>query len=224
MATAIIAGLAARGYLVQSVRTGQEAIEAVALSPPTVVVLDLGLPDIDGLEVCREVRSWSQVPIVVITADGTEDRMITAFDCGADDYITKPFSMREFLARVHVAIRHQALRDPDPAVVRVGDLIVDVAHHEVSTGDRPLSLTPKEFALLAVLARNAGRLLTHRALLSHVWGPEGVGHVEYLRVFAANLRRKLGDGPDRPRLITEPGVGYRLVERDSGPRDERDIA
>jgi two-component system KDP operon response regulator KdpE len=213
MATVIASGLAARGYAVEAVGTGADAIESVAQSPPTVVVLDLGLPDLDGLEVCRRIRSWSQVPIIVVTADGAEDRKIDALECGADDYVTKPFSMRELLARVHVAVRHQQRHDPDPAVFVVGDLTVDAPHHRVQVAGKAVDLTPKEFAMLAILARNPGRVLTHRTILTEVWGPEGDGHVEYLRVYARALRQKLGENPRQPRLVTEPGVGYRLVDR-----------
>jgi two-component system, OmpR family, KDP operon response regulator KdpE len=214
MATVIASGLSAHDYVVHSVATGREAIKVLADAPPTVVVLDLGLPDVDGLEICQLVRKWSQVPIIVVTADGAEDRRVTALELGADDYITKPFSMRELVARVGVAVRHQRLRAPETAGFTVGDLVVNVAYHRVTIGGRVVDLSPKEFDLLAALARNAGRVLTHRTLLAEVWGPEGEGHVEYLRVYARQIRQKLGADPARPRLITESGVGYRLVAPD----------
>ncbi len=217
MATVIASGLSAHDFAVRSVATGREAIKVLADSPPTVIVLDLGLPDVDGLEICRLVRKWTQVPIIVVTADGSEDRKVSALELGADDYVTKPFSMRELVARVGVAVRHQRARAPEGAAFTVGDLVIDVAHHQVTVGGDPVDLTPKEFDLLALLARNAGRVLTHRTLLNGVWGPEGEGHVEYLRVYARQLRQKLNDNRARPRLITEPGVGYRLVD----PEGER---
>jgi len=213
MATVLTEGLAARGYLVRTVSTGSEAIAAAAESRPAVVVLDLGLPDMDGIDVCRQIRAWSEVPIIVLTADGAEDRRVDALDQGADDYVTKPFSMRELLARVRVALRRRPLSGPDEAVLTVGDVVVDVAHHWVSVGGVLVDLTPKEFDLLALLARYPGRVLTHRTILAEVWGPEGLNHTEYLRVYARALRNKLGEDPTRRRLLTEPGVGYRLVDR-----------
>ena len=212
MATVITEGLLARGYDVHTVTAGADAIAFATDSPLSAVILDLGLPDMDGLEVCRRIRSWSDVPIIVVTADGAEDRKIAALDGGADDYVTKPFSMRELLARVGVALRHQARRGPDEALLSVGDLVVDVAHHVVTVAGEPVDLTPKQFELLTLLARHPGRVLTHGLILSEVWGPEGAGHVEYLRVYARALRQKLHEDPARPRLITEPGVGYRLVD------------
>jgi two-component system KDP operon response regulator KdpE len=211
---AVGAALKAREYDVDTVATGQEAIDAIALAPPDVVVLDLGLPDIDGIEVCRRVRQWSDVPIVVLSAEGSEQRKVQALDEGADDYVTKPFSTAELLARIRVALRHRkdGATGGDAAVLRVGDLAVDVARHEVAVAGRKVDLTPKEFALLALLARWPGRVLTHRAILQEVWGPEYGSESQYLRVYASQLRKKLDDDPTRPRLVTEPGVGYRLVD------------
>jgi two-component system KDP operon response regulator KdpE len=211
---AVGAALKAREYDVDTVATGQEAIDAIALAPPDVVVLDLGLPDIDGIEVCRRVRQWSDVPIVVLSAEGSEQRKVLALDEGADDYVTKPFSTAELLARIRVALRHRkdGATGGDAAVLRVGDLAVDVARHEVAVAGRKVDLTPKEFALLALLARWPGRVLTHRAILQEVWGPEYGSESQYLRVYASQLRKKLDDDPTRPRLVTEPGVGYRLVD------------
>jgi len=219
MATVITEAFVARGYEVRTVGSGAAAVASAADAPPDVVVLDLGLPDMDGLEVCRRVRSWSEVPIIVLTADGAEDRKIAALDLGADDYVTKPFSMRELLARVRVALRHRSQRGPDETVLTVGDVVIDVAHHTVTVGGAAVELTPTQFELLALLARHPGRVLTHGLILGEVWGPEGAGHVEYLRVYARALRQKLGEDPARPRLITEPGVGYRLVDRDAAGAD-----
>jgi len=212
---AVRAGLEARGFSVVTASTGQAAIDLIATDPPDAVVLDLNLPDLDGVEVCRRVRGWSEVPIVVLSAEGSEQRKVLALDEGADDYVTKPFSMAELLARVRVALRHRsraAVPPGDSAVLEVGDLRLDLARHEVTAGGRLVELTPKEFAFLALLARWPGRVLTHRAILQEVWGPEYGTETQYLRVYASQLRKKLEDDPDRPRLVTEPGVGYRLLD------------
>ena len=207
----VSAGLRARGYDVRTATTGEEAVQGVAADPPDLVILDLGLPDIDGVQVCRRLRAWTQVPIVVLSAEASDYRKVLALDEGADDYVTKPFSMPELLARVRVALRHRPPEDGvDPAVLDVGDLRIDLARHRVWVADRQVELTPKEFAFLALLARWPGRVLTHRAILQEVWGPEYGHETHYLRVYASQLRKKLQDDPDRPRLATEPGVGYRL--------------
>ena len=213
---AVGAGLAARGYDVQTASTGQEALDALATDPPDVVILDLGLPDIDGVEVCRRARAWSSVPIIVLSAAGSDERKVVALDAGADDYITKPFSMPELLARVRVALRHSS-HDPgeEHAVFVLGDLQVDVPNHHVMVAGRTVALTPKEFDFLALLARWPGRVLTQRMILQEVWGPEYGTETQYLRVYASQLRKKLDDDPSRPRLVTEPGVGYRLVDPDA---------
>jgi two-component system KDP operon response regulator KdpE len=211
---AVGAGLTARGYDVRPAATGQAALDELATDPPDVVILDLGLPDIDGVEVCRRARTWTDVPIIVLSAAGSDARKVEALDAGADDYVTKPFSMPELLARVRVALRHASgdRAAAAPPVFVVGDVTVDVAAHEARVGDRSLVLTPKEFDFLALLARWPGRVLTHRAILQEVWGPEYGSESQYLRVYASQLRKKLGDDPARPRLVTEPGVGYRLVD------------
>jgi len=220
---AVGAGLQARGYEVRTAATGQAAIDTVALESPELVVLDLGLPDIDGVEVCRRIRGWSAVPIIVLSADGAEDRKVGALDAGADDYVTKPFSMPELLARVRVALRHRSTpaQADDAGVLDVGDLRVDLAHHEVTVAGDRVELTPKEFAFLALLARWPGRVLTHRTILQEVWGPEYGTETQYLRVYASQLRKKLGDDAARPRLVTEPGVGYRLIELEALPVKEQ---
>jgi two-component system KDP operon response regulator KdpE len=220
---ALKAALGGRGYRVLTASTGNAAIDAVAVEAPDVVVLDLGLPDIDGVEVCRRIRGWSEVPIVVLSAEGSDERKVLALDEGADDYVTKPFSMPELLARVRVALRHHpsaaGAGDVDQAVLVVGDLVVDLPHHQVTVRGRDVDLTPKEFAFLAVLARHPGRVLTHRTILQAVWGPGYGTETQYLRVYASQLRRKLQDDPARPRLVTEPGVGYRLVAPSEDPSD-----
>ncbi len=215
MTRIVSAALKARGYRVVAAPTGRAALAAAERDNPAVVLLDLGLPDIDGIEVCRQLRAWSTVPIIVVSADVADERKVTARDAGADDYVTKPFSTPELLARVRVALRHRrAAGLVDRTVIEVGDLRIDLSRREVTVGGRELDLAPKEFALLTVLARHAGRVLTHRALLEEVWGPDAVRETQHLRVYAAMLRKKLGDDPSRPRLLTEPGVGYRLVDPD----------
>jgi len=215
---AVGAALKAREYDVATAMTGQAAIDAVALDPPDLIVLDLGLPDIDGIEVCRRIREWSDVPIVVLSAEGSDERKVLALDEGADDYVTKPFSTAELLARIRVALRHPraAGQAEGEASLEVGDVVVDVARHEVTVGGRKVDLTPKEFSFLALLARWPGRVLTHRTILKEVWGPEYGSETQYLRVYASQLRKKLDDDPGRPRLVTEPGVGYRLVDAQEG--------
>jgi len=211
---AVGAALTSRGYRVLTAGTGEAALSLAATEEPDVIVLDLGLPDVDGIEVCRRVRQWSDVPIIVLSAEGSDSRKVVALDEGADDYVTKPFSTPELLARVRVAIRHRRSGDGsvDQAVLTVGDLVVDVARHQVSVGGRTVELTPKEFGFLALLARYPGRVLTHRAILQEVWGPEYGTETQYLRVYASQVRRKLEDDPAHPRLVTAPGVGYRLVD------------
>jgi two-component system KDP operon response regulator KdpE len=199
---------------VRAVTTGRAALDAAAEHRPDVVLLDLGLPDIDGVDVCRYLRRWLPSPVIVLTADGAEDRKILALDEGADDYVTKPFSMPELLARVRVAVRHRralsALVDTD--LLDLGDLRIDVAAHEAWLGGEAVHLPRKEFALLALLTRNAGRVLTHATLLREVW-PERQGDddTQVLRTHLTVLRKKLGRGDQRPRIVSEPGVGYRLV-------------
>jgi two-component system KDP operon response regulator KdpE len=215
IARVLSTALIGRGYRVIAVATGQAALDHAALESPDAIVLDLGLPDLDGIDVTRRIRQWSPVPIIVLTAEGSDDRKVAALDEGADDYVTKPFSMPELLARLRVALRHRAAAASDvpaAAVLTVGDLEVDIAHHRVTVAGRTVDLTPKEFEFLAVLARHAGRVLTHRMILQAVWGPEYGSETQYLRVYASQLRKKLGEDPARPRLVTEPGVGYRLVD------------
>ena len=220
MARIMSASLQARGYQVTVARNGQDALDQAAAQDPSVIILDLGLPDLDGVEVCRRIRGWCRAPIIVVTADGAEHRKIEALDEGADDYLTKPFSMPELLARLRVAIRHRRALGPqlDDGVFEVGDLLVDTGQRRVIVGGEVVQLTPKEFEFLALLARCQGKVVTQRAILQHVWGPEAEGHTEYLRTFASQLRNKLHEDPDAPRLITEAGVGYRLVEREDGGR------
>jgi two-component system KDP operon response regulator KdpE len=209
----VAANLRARGYEVLTAATGEAALSSVELHQPDCIVLDLGLPAMHGLEVLRRLRNWSTTPVVVLTAvDGEHDKLV-AFDLGADDYVTKPFGMAELLARVRVALRRgeQAKTGARPHVVEAGPVRVDLDAGQVTVEGRPARLTPTEYRLLEVLAANAGRLCTHRFLLERVWGPGYGDESQYLRVHIANLRKKLDDAPTPRVLLTEPGMGYRLV-------------
>ena len=206
-------GLSALGHHVLVASTGEQGISQTAVGSPDIVVLDLGLPDIDGMEVCRRIRQWSDVPIIVLSADGTEDRKIASLDGGADDYMTKPFGMGELEARVRVALRHRASAggEDETKDIVVGPLELDLVHHEARMRGQPVELTTREFALLVFLARNAGKISTHRMILEDVWGPHYGTETQYLRVYVYRLRRKLGD--EKGELLrTHPGVGYQLVE------------
>ncbi len=209
--------LTALGYDVGVATTAASGISDAALHAPATVVLDLGLPDLDGVEVCKRIREWSDVPIIVLSADATEDRKIEALDAGADDYVTKPFAMGELQARVRVTLRRaragaqgEAAGDGAGAVLEVGSLRLDVAHHEAWWNSKPVELTRREFALLAYLAANQGRVCTQRMILESVWGPRYVRETHYLREYAYRIRRKLGD-EDGTFLRTRPGIGYQLV-------------
>ena len=207
--------LGAEGYRVVEATSARRGVIDAASHKPDLVILDLGLPDFDGIELTRRLREWSTTPIIVLTVEDAEDRKVEALDEGADDFVTKPFSMPELLARVRVALRHHGAAagdDPDTAVFEVGDLRIDLARHDVTVADHGVDLTPKEFDFLALLARHPGRVHTHRAILQAVWGPRYGTETQYLRVYASQIRKKLGDDPAAPRLVTEPGVGYRLVD------------
>jgi two-component system KDP operon response regulator KdpE len=200
----VVAGaVASRGFDVALATTGEDGLRQASVRVPDIVVLDLGLPDIDGLEVCERLKRWYRNPVVVLSADGAEDRKVAALDLGADDYVTKTFSMPELLARLRVALRHRAVV-ADDEVIRLGDLVIDTGSRLVTAGGADVVLTPKEHALLEVLARNAGKVLTHGALETAT-GTTG------LRYQVNQLRSKLGTGQHRPVLLTEPGVGYRLA-------------
>jgi two-component system KDP operon response regulator KdpE len=210
--------LRSRGYHVDVVGTGAEALKRLAAQPPDLIVLDLGLPDMEGTEVCRRIRAVSAVPIVVLSARGAEADKVMALDLGADDYVTKPFGPEELLARIRVALRRVLSADDEPAGrLRAGDLTIDYDRHRVLRGDDEIRLTPKEFDLLALLARSADRVLTHRAILKSVWGPNAVDQPEHLWVLMAQLRKKIEPEPSRPRyLVSEPWVGYRFVTDPAG--------
>ena len=201
-------------YAVIETSNGEDGLRKAATERPDLVILDLGLPDLDGVTLTRRLREWTAMPIIVVSARGKEQDKVVALDAGADDYLTKPFSVGELMARVRVAIRRAAAANQntgDP-VFAVGDLHIDLASRRVTAAGKVVHLTPNEFRLLAVLTKNAGRVLTHRQLLQEVWGPESQQETHYLRVYMNQLRQKLEQDPTQPAyLLTEPGVGYRLV-------------
>jgi two-component system, OmpR family, KDP operon response regulator KdpE len=205
--------LASQGFRVVEAETGEDGLVQAASRQPDLVVLDLGLPDVDGLEVIRRLREWATMPIIVLSARGGESDKVAALDAGADDYVAKPFAVGELLARARVALRHSAqTRESGESTFTLSHLRVDLGRRRVWLGETEVRLTPIEYRLLAVLVRHAGKVLTHRQLLQDVWGPGQVEQTHYLRVYMANLRRKLEADPARPRLLrTEPGVGYRLL-------------
>lgn len=204
------ASLTANGYHVFEASTAQQGLEAAANVRPDLIILDLGLPDLDGIDVTRQLREWSKVPIVILSVRGQDADKIAALDAGADDYLTKPFSTGELLARMRVAIRHAA-EPADAPVITTGDLVVDVAHRRITLAGREISLTPIEYALLKTLALNAGKVLIHRHLIREVWGLGYDQDANLLRVSISKLRHKIEPDPARPQyIITEPGVGYRL--------------
>lgn len=203
--------LSARGYDVMTAYDGKSALGVAVEGKPDVVVLDLGLPDIDGVEVIAGLRGWSSIPIIVLSARTDSSAKVEALDAGADDYVTKPFGMDELLARLRAAVRRTAAREDGDPVVETSSFVVDLAVKKVRRHGREVHLTPTEWGLVEILARNPGRLVSQRQLLQEVWGPMHVNESQYLRVYFAQLRRKLEDDPARPRhLITEPGMGYRF--------------
>jgi two-component system KDP operon response regulator KdpE len=204
--------LRSRAYDVEVVGTGVEAVKVSAEHPPDLIVLDLGLPDLEGAEVCRRIRAHSQVPIVVLSARAGEADKVAALDIGADDYVTKPFGPEELLARIRVALRRVHDADqPEAGRMQVGELTIDYDRRRVVRADEEIRLTPKEFELMALLARNSDRVLTHRAILKAIWGPNAVDQPEHLWVLVAQLRKKIELDPSQPRyLVSEPWVGYRL--------------
>jgi two-component system KDP operon response regulator KdpE len=215
--------LLGRGYEVITATDGIEAIAAVEENLPDLIILDLMMPRMDGLEVCRRVREWSQVPIIVLSARGEEQQKVKALDLGADDYLTKPFGMDELLARMRVALRRAAqLKASNPGanspVLVDGDLTIDFARREVSLKGQEVKLTPKQFDLLKYLAQNVGRVITHRAALTNVWGPEYGEETQYVHTFVNQLRHKIEPDPMHPRyILTEPGIGYRFRSPSSPP-------
>ncbi len=212
--------LRSRGYNVEIASTGAEALTLVAERTPDLIVLDLGLPDLEGTEVCRRIRKQTKVPIVILSARGAEADKVNALDLGADDYVTKPFGPEELLARIRVALRRvKADEQGDTGHFRAGNLTIDYDRHRVLRDEAEIRLTPKEFELLSLLARNHDRVLTHRAILKAIWGPNAVEQPEHLWTLVAQLRKKIEPDPSNPRyLLSEPWVGYRFAADDSpGP-------
>ena len=205
--------LEANGYRVSTAGTGQEGLAAAAERRHDLVILDLGLPDLVGIEVLKKMREWTQTPVVVLTVQDEESDKIEALDCGADDYITKPFNTGELLARLRAALRRTNRGSLDEPVFRTGDLTVDFAGRRVTRGGQPVKLTATEYALLRLFIQHAGKVLTHRQMLREIWGPEHEAQTQYLRVYVTRLREKLEANPSSPALfLTESGVGYRFVE------------
>lgn len=205
--------LEANDFEIVSAGTVAEAIKRVAADSPDIVLLDLGLPDGDGKDVIRRTREWSDVPIIVLSARERETEKIESLDLGADDYVNKPFNVGELMARMRTALRHRMQRKAEPPILRIDDLEIDAIRHRVTRAGAELRLTPKEFELLAFLARHAGRVVTHRQILAAVWGPAHTDDTQYLRVYIGQLRQKIEAKADDPRIIlTEPGIGYRIVE------------
>jgi two-component system KDP operon response regulator KdpE len=206
------AGLELEGFAVQEAATGAEAVRAATLRPADLIILDLGLPDMDGAEVVERLRSWSEVAIIVLSVRSSEDEKVRLLELGADDYVVKPFGMAELLARARAALRRQRRSVVGEPVVRVGPLTIDLAQHRVTRDGAAVQLTAKEYRLLQVLATHAGNVVTHQHLLKAVWGPSHAHDGHYLRIFVRKIRRKIEKDPARPRLLrTELGVGYRLI-------------
>ena len=205
--------LEANGYEMSSAATVADAVKRIAAEAPDIVLLDLGLADGDGKDVIRRVREWSDVPVIVLSAREREAEKIESLDLGADDYVNKPFNVGELMARMRTALRHRMQRNAETPVLRVRDLEIDAVRHKATRTGVELKLTPKEFELLSFLAKNAGRVLTHRQILSAVWGIAHTADTQYLRVYIGQLRQKIEERADDPQIIlTEPGVGYRITE------------
>jgi two-component system KDP operon response regulator KdpE len=207
--------LSSQGYGIRTASDGEEALRAMSEWPPDLIVTDLRMPNMDGLDLCREVRKTSQVPIIVLSVKGEDSIKVQALDAGADDYVTKPFSMTELTARIRAALRRASVPDqPRVPLIELGDFRIDVPGRTVRVKTRDVHLTPKEFDLLVYLARHAGKVLTHRTLLAAVWGPNSVEQPEYLRVFVGQLRKKLEGDASSKYIVTEPWVGYRFEPGD----------
>ncbi len=206
------ASLSNEGYRISEAMAGEEGLRMAAAQPPDLVILDLGLPDLDGQNVLQRLREWYTSPIIVLSARDQESQKIKALDSGADDYVTKPFGIGELLARMRTAMRHAHRGGPEATIVNIGDLRIDLAARLVYRKSEEVHLTPLEYKLLVTMIKHAGKVLTHRFLLREVWGPQDSQENHYLRVFVASLRRKLEDDPARPRyMLTEQGVGYRFA-------------
>jgi two-component system, OmpR family, KDP operon response regulator KdpE len=208
--------LSANHFRVVSAVNGEQGIALAAAQSPDIIILDLSLPDMDGVEVCEQIRSWSQVPIIVLSVRDSEKDKVAALDKGADDYLTKPFGIDELLARIRVAVRHsnQSIGNKE-SIIHAGQISIDLAGHIATRNGEELKLTGTEFKLLSYLVAHADRVLTHQAILTHVWGFEEAEHLEYLRIYIGQLRKKVEENPDEPRfLVTDPGIGYRFKTSD----------
>ncbi|MBC8145659.1 MAG: response regulator [bacterium] len=204
--------LSSHGYTMIEAESGKQALQLISSERPDLVILDLGLPDIDGMDLLRRLREWASIPVIVLSVRANENEKIAALDLGADDYVTKPFASGELLARMRTAMRHQLQTQTDEPVFRTGTLLVDLARRMVSVNSIEVKLTPKEYDLLRLLVAHAGKVLTHQYLLREIWGPTYTRETHYLRVFIGTLRQKIEPEPARPHFIlTEPGVGYRLA-------------
>jgi two-component system KDP operon response regulator KdpE len=213
------------GFQVHEAETGTEALRAATLKPSDLIILDLGLPDMDGADVLERLRAWSSVPLIVLSVRGSEDEKVRLLELGADDYVVKPFGMAELLARAHSAMRRQLRAARGEPVIKFGPLSIDFTARAVSISGQRLMLTPKEYRLLQILAQHSGNVVTHQFLLREIWGNEHVDDTHYLRIFVRKLRRKIEADPTQPRiLLTELGVGYRLVASDTAPVAEADEA
>lgn len=207
-------GLTAYGYDFEEAASGQEGIYQAAIVRPDIVILDMGLPDLDGLSVVKQIREWSQVPIIILSVRGQDDDKVNALDLGADDYLTKPFSMSELLARVRVALRHQGNLKDEP-VIHIGEVCIDLSRRQVKVAGTAVHLTPTEYDIIKILASNAGKVVTHRQILNSIWGNNGQEFSQYLRIYISQIRKKIEKDPNQPQLIlTEPGVGYRVALMD----------
>ena len=204
--------LSEKQFRVTTASRGEEGLALAAANEPDLIILDLGLPDMDGVEVCTRLREWTERPIIILSVRDSERDKVAALDQGADDYLTKPFGVEELLARVRVALRHSTRTPEAQKVITAGPLTIDLAWHIVKRGEEEVKLTATEYRLLAYLAANRGRVLTHQSILTHVWGPADADHTEYLRVYMRQLRKKLEADPERPQhILTEPGIGYRFI-------------
>lgn len=205
--------LSQQNYQVTATGTGEEGLALATASQPDIIILDLGLPDMSGVEVCQQLREWTDLPVIILSAHDSEVEKVAALDAGADDYLTKPFGVDELLARVRVALRHRAKAQGSKAnLITVGSLSIDLANHLVTRNSEMVKLTATEYKLLAYLASNSGRVLTHQSILSHVWGYSEGSQMEYLRIYVRQLRQKIEEDPRNPQLIiTESGVGYRFM-------------
>jgi two-component system, OmpR family, KDP operon response regulator KdpE len=208
--------LTEKQFKVTAANRGEEGLALAAANEPDLIILDLGLPDMDGVEVCTRLREWTQVPIIILSVRDSERDKVAALDRGADDYLTKPFGIEELLARVRVALRHSARaqsgQGPQSKIIKAGPLTIDLAWHIVKRGEEEVKLTGTEYKLLACLASHHGRVLTHQSILTRVWGEADADHTEYLRVYIRQLRKKLEADPERPQyILTEPGIGYRFI-------------